>query len=501
MCANGTYGTAGARLRIIALLVALIVAVAGADRVMGAGAPHRVADAVQARDVAALPALLKSDSVNAPQADGTTALHWAAYWDDSATVDRLLRAGASVNAANRYGVTPLFLASTNGNAVVMRQLLQAGADADTVSGANRTVGEGEPALLAAARTGSVDAVRALLDYGADVTVVESWHQQNALMWAAAANAPAAVEVLLDAGADVTATSEGGFTALHYAARIGAIDAARVLIGAGADVNKLLADRTSPLMLAMINARYELASMLLDRGANANDDSLGFTPLHQLMWSYHPNVSLMPPGPPQTGDLDAMGLARVLLAHHANPNAPMTRNPSDGYRTSMNRMGATPLMMAARVPDVELMRLLLDHGADPALETADHTTLLMIASGYGYQAGESPESKPGALLEAVKMALDLGADVNAANDRGYTALHCAVIRESNELIQFLVDNGADLYAKTKEEDPRFPGKGQGKTPLEVAGGQMVIASFKYYPEQAAYLRKIMGLPEAAVTALR
>jgi hypothetical protein len=118
---------------------------------------------------------------------------------------------------------------------------------------------------------------------------------------------------------------------------------------------------------------------------------------------------------------------------------------------------------------------------------------MVAAGYGWQAGESPESKPGALLSAVKLALDLGGDVDAANDRGYTALHCAVIRESNELIQYLVDMGADLYAKTKEEDPRFPGVGAGKSPLGVAEGQMVIASFKYYPEQAALLREIMGIP--------
>jgi ankyrin repeat protein len=487
---------------VVPLLLAIAVTASGAAPASAAGAAHEVADAVKARDLAALTMLLKRHAnVNDPQPDGSTALHWAAHWDDVATVERLLQAGADVNAANRFGVTPVFVASTNGNAAVIERLLKAGADANTVSGANKAVGEGEPALLAAARTGNVDAVKVLLTHGADVSAVEAWHQQTALMWAAAANAPRAVQELLDWGADVTTTSEGGFTALHYAARAGAVDATRVLIEAGADARALLQDRSSPLMLAMINARYELADYLLDHGAEASDSALGFTPLHQLVWSYHPNVSLMPPGPRQTGRLDAMDMARSLLAHHANPNARMTRNPSDGYRTSMNRMGATPLMVAARVPDVELMRLLLDQGADPTLKTADNTTLLMIASGYGYQAGESPESKPGALMEAVKLALALGGDVHAANDRGYTALHCAVIREANELIKFLVDMGADLYAKTKEEDPRFVGEGEGKTPLGVAEGQMVIASYKYYPEQAVLLRRLMGLPEKPVQALR
>jgi ankyrin repeat protein len=313
------------------------------------------------------------------------------------------------------------------------------------------------------------------------------------MYAAAANAPSAVRALLDFGADVAAKSDGGFTALHYAARAGAIDAARLLVDAGADPNQRLTGGASSLMLGIINAHWELAAMLLEKGANANDDGMGYTPLHQLVWSYHPNVVYMPPGPVPTGRLSAMDLAKLLLEHHADPNARMTKNPPDGYRTSMNRMGATPLLMAARVPDVELMRLLLAHGADPTIKTKDNTTLLIVASGYGWQAGESPEAKPGALMEAVKLALELGGDVNEANDRGYTPLHCAVIRESDELIRFLVDQGADLYAKTAEEDPRFPGIGEGKTPLGVSRGQLINATKKYYPEQEKFLREIMGLP--------
>jgi ankyrin repeat protein len=471
----------------------MIVLLALSSTGAGSTAPV-VADAVKARDMAAVTTLLKkSADVNARQADGTTALHWAAFWDDAAAVKMLLRAGADVNAANRYGITPLFVAATNGNAPVISVLLEAGADADGSTASRGAAVEGESPLMAAARTGNVDAVETLLDYGADANAGEGWHKQTALMYASAANSPGAVHSLLDAGANIAATSDGGFTALHYAARAGAMDAARVLVDAGADLNRRLTSGASPLMLGIINARWELAAMLVEKGANPNDDGMGFTPLHQLVWAYHPNVVYMPPGPVPTGRLSAMDLAKVLLDHKANPNARMTKNPPDGYRTSMNRIGATPLLMAARVPDLELMRLLLSRGADPTIKTKDNTTLLIVAAGYGWQAGESPEARPGALMEAVKLALELGGDVNEANDRGYTPLHCAVIRESNELIQFLVDQGADLYAKTAEEDPRTPGLGEGKTPLGVSQGQLINATKKYYPEQEKFLRQIMGLP--------
>jgi ankyrin repeat protein len=482
----GTWrlATAGAFVLVASLGISTLPAIA-------ADAP--VADAMKARDVAAVGALLKkSADVNAAQADGTTALHWAAYWDDLASVGALLTAGAKVDAANRYGVTPLFVAATNGNAAVIERLLKAGANANSSTALNADSGEGEPALIAAARTGNADAVKALLAHGADVHTGEKWRKQTPLMHAAAANAPQAVKALLVAGAAIGASADGGFTALHYAARAGAIDAATVLLEGGAAVNARLSTGASPLMLAIINARWELAAMLVETGgADPNDNGMGYTPLHQLVWSYHPNVVYMPPGPVPTGKITAMDLAKVLLDHKANPNARMTRNPPDGYRTSMNRLGGTPLLMAARVPDLELMRLLLDHGADPAIKANDNTTLLIVASGYGWQAGESPQAKPGALLEAVKLAIELGGNVNEANDRGYTPLHCAVIRESNELIQFLVDKGASLQAKTKEEDPRYPGIGEGKTPLGVSQGQLINATKKYYPEQEAYLRRIMG----------
>src|SRR5438105_3491311 len=174
------------RLLFVPLLAIVTMTTAG-SMASGAGPAHEVADAVKARDFAALPDLLKRHAnVNDPQPDGSTALHWAARWDELSTVDSLLQAGADVNAANRFGVTPLFVAATNGNAAVIERLLKAGADVNTVSGANEAVGEGEPALMAAARTGNVDAVEVLLAHGANVSAVEAWHQQTALMWAAAA---------------------------------------------------------------------------------------------------------------------------------------------------------------------------------------------------------------------------------------------------------------------------------------------------------------------------
>ena len=248
-------------------------------------------------------ALLKQQvDVNAAEADGTTALHWAVHRDNLETVDLLLTAGANARAVNRYGVTPLNLAATNGNAAVVERLLKAGADA------NAALPEGETALMTAARSGNVAAVKVLLAHGADVNAKEAWKGQTPLMWAAAENHAAVARVLIEAGADIKARSKGGvFTPFLFAVRGGQIDAARVLIDAGADVNETLPDGTSALIVAVMNAHYELASLLLEKGANPNAAAQGWTALHQIAWTRRPNYGYNLPGPVPTGSLDALDL--------------------------------------------------------------------------------------------------------------------------------------------------------------------------------------------------
>jgi ankyrin repeat protein len=259
-----------------------------------AAAQGSLVAAIEANDVAAVRALVdKRVDVNAVQADGTTALHWAVDRDSVEIVGLLIRAGANVKAANRYGATPLWLAALNGNAVVINMLVEAGADAATASA------EGETALMVAARTGKLDAVEALLSRGADPNVKESWRGQTALMWAAAEGHATVIEALVKRGADVQTRSNGGFTALLFAAREGRIAAVDTLLKAGADMNDSLPVRRRPaqnastpatpesglnaFLLAAANAHYELAARLLDRGADPNAAPQGYTALHQVSW--------------------------------------------------------------------------------------------------------------------------------------------------------------------------------------------------------------------------
>lgn len=476
-------------------LIALLIVVAAAPYA-GAAGPATVADALKARDIARADALLKQKAdVNAAQADGTTALHWAVYWDDVPMVERLLAAGARVDVANRYRESPLSLAAANADPRLIEALLKAGANVKTTSG------EGETVLMTAARTGNLQAVKTLIAHGADVNAAEGWHQQTALMWAAGGDHADVVSLLLESGASVDAVSELGFTALHYAARNGANAPGKILLAAGADPNRELEDGSSALMVAIVNASYELAVSMVERGANVNTDTLGFTPLHQLVWTYHPPYQFHPPGPEvkkKTGSVDALGLARVLLAKGANTNARQTRQHPMGYKLGQigEFQGLTPLMLAARFQDLELMRMMLDAGADPTLRTNNKTNLLMVAAGLTAFMGEMPTFKPGSYMETVKLAFEIcGCDVNEQNGRGWTALHAAVHREGNDAIRFLASKGARFDLKNNEEDIAFPGRGEGKTPLRLAQGNFAAMSYKYFCEQQVVLREVMGLPPA------
>ena len=467
-----------------------------------AAAAARVADAVQSRDAVAVRTLLaKGVDVTTPQADGTTALHWAVRHDDAATARRLIAAGAKVNAANRYGVTPLTLAAENSSASMLSLLLAAGGNANAVSG------EGETILLTAARTGNVPAIKALLAAGAQVNASEPWHGQSALMWAAAANHADAVRALLEGGASLNARTlvstvpftggneallpatynpaAAGFTALLFAVRAGHLTTVRTLLDAGANVNDALPAGMSALVLAVANARYDVASLLLDRGADANADGGGFTALHQLVWTRNPNRHFNLPPPIPTGRVSDIDLAKALLAHGASVNARLKREPRDGYRNWMNRAGATPYVLAAKAADVEWMRFLLANGADPHIKAQDNTTALMAAAGIGFWPAESPGTEAQA-LEAVTLAFNQGDDVNAANDGGYTALHGTAVRGANSIVRFLVDHGARLDAKTKRE---------GWTPLSVAEGVFIANTFKFAPATAELLRQL-GAPRSA-----
>jgi ankyrin repeat protein len=442
-------------------------------------------DAVKRGDARAAAALVQQKAdVNAVAADGTTALHWAAHRNDVKIADVLIRAGAKVRAANRYGVTPLALACEKGSAVMVDRLLEAGADA------NAAGADGETVLMSAARTGSAAVVAALLAHGADVRARERWRGQTALMWAAVENNAEAARALVTGGAEVSARTPGGFTPLLFAARGGHLAASRVLLDAGVPVDEALPDGTTALVMAVLNGHFELGALLLDRGANPNADGQGWTALHQVALTRNPNTGNNNPPAVPTGTLDSLDLVKRLVAHGANINAPLKKEPRDGYRQLLNRIGATPFLLAAKAADVDLMRVLLANGADPLQPTADHSTPLMVAAGVGiWNVGESPGSNEAA-FEAVKLCSELGGDVTAANDNGYTALHGATHRGANVLIEWLVDKGARLDATITKAGGGNVGWQAGWTPLEIADGVFYANTFKRNLESAALLRRLM-----------
>jgi uncharacterized protein len=449
------------------------------------GQSRTLLDVVKAGDAAAARTLLaRGGDPNSADADGSTVLHFAVENDETELIQALLAAGARARVANRHGITPLHLAATNGNATIVQRLIAAGADVNGV-----TPG-GETALMMAARTGDPETIKALLTHGAMVEAKEGWRGQTALMWAATENNAAAIRLLVEAGADVKTKSTGGsFSAFLFAVRGGHIDAARALLDSGANVNERLSDGMSALVLALYNAHFELAAFLLDRGADPNAAEQGWTALHQVAWSRRPNRGFNMPGAVPTGRIDSLELVRKLVAKGANVNARMTKEPRDGNRNMLNRIGATPFVMAAKSADVPLMRVLLESGADPKIKTNDGTSALMAAAGVGvYGPGESPGTHEEA-LEAVKLAYEAGGgDVNDVNRDGETALLGAVYRGGAvPVIQFLSDKGAKLDVANKKQ----------WTPLLAAEGVVYASSgIRRYPEAAALIRKLMrekGLP--------
>jgi len=458
-------------------------------------AGRRLIAAAKARDTTALRDLLAQGADATTRAvDGTTPLHWAVHRDNLEAADLLLRAGADVRATNRYGVAPLALASLNGHAAMIETLLDAGADA------NATQPGGETALMTAARTGVVEAVHVLLARGADPNAREDTKRQTALMWAAAENNADVIHALVAAGADIHARSnisldltpnepgDRGFTALLFAARAGQIEAARALLDTGGNVDDTLSDGTSALVLSILSAQFDMGVFLLEHGADPDAAEQGWTALHQLAWTRRPSRGPTTVGPVARGAVDSLSFARALLAHGADVNAPITKEAVEIYvgRNRMNRLGATPFFMAAHREDVEYMRLLAAHGADPFRPNVEGTTPLMAAAGVGlWFPGESPGT-PAEAAEAVAFCLELGGDATTVDANGDTALHGAAYWDSPRAVELLVAAGARLDATNEI----------GWTPLRIADGVAITASIHASPETAALLRRLMterGLP--------
>jgi uncharacterized protein len=471
-------------MRLAAGLLAVTITAAAADL--------RLVEAAKAGNVEAIRSLIGQHAdVNAAEADGLTALHLAVQANDAGMALLLLKAGANPNAADRYGTTPLHLAATNGSAALIEALIQAGANP------NAALPEGETVLMTASRTGEAAAVKALLAHGADPNAHEHTFGETALMWAAAENHPEAAEALIAGGADKNARStllnlapfkwvtsgmvsttlpRGGWTALMYATRQNSVAAARTLAEKGADLNLADPDGTTALVFAIINAHFDLAAMLLDKGADPNiADETGMAALYAAVDMHTLGPMISRPAPKLIDELDAADLVKRLLAHGANPNArlkkPVIGRHHDGGDASLGE-GTTPLMRAVKTNDLEVMTLLLDAGASPFLTQKDYTSPLMIAAAGGARAGAYAAAfsvTEAGTIEAMKLLIDHGADVNSFNANGQTALHRAAQRGADQVVRFLADHGAKLDFKDKQgrmpvdlarEPTRNPGAGPG-----------------------------------------
>jgi ankyrin repeat protein len=473
--------------------------------------------------------------VKAAAGDGATALHFAAEGDDLEIIDTLLEAGADVNAKTRFNVTPLELAAKNGDRAAIERLLAAGADVNAKSR------EGQTPLMTAARTGKLDAVKALLEHGATVDEIEGFRGQSALMWAAGEGHVEVMAALVEARANVNARSKSGFTPLLFAVRDAQIGAMRYLLDHGAQANDLIADGTSALNVAVVNAFYEAASVLLDYGADPNLPDARASPLHMIAWLRNPGstgdagVGDLPPAAPQpTGNVTSLELVKKLLAHGANPNVRidwpeirfdtvggLARNPPNMVlgRHLLSYNGATAFYVAAKQGDGELMRVLAAGGAAPNITTRYAITPLMVAAGLDTWEGETPGPFTGVSeaqrLDAVKAALELGNDINAAAHfgdykmvgdaeytllyyphniadlldlgvgdprwSGSTALHGAILANQPSIVQYLVDQGAKVDAKSD----------LGWTPLMMSRGVFLANTGREFPAAEAILVKALA----------
>jgi ankyrin repeat protein len=424
--------------------------------------------------------------------DGTTLLHWAVHVDHPAIVRLLLDAGADPGVVNRYGVPPLALACTNGNAPIAKLLLEAGADA------NATLAEGETMLMTAARTGSRGVVDVLLEYGADPNTTETWRGQTALMWAAAEGNEQVIPAMLASGADMTARSANGWTPLLFAVREGQVEVVQTLLEAGGDVEESLpvlaaarrggtsaeaaATGLNLFLLAAANAHYDVAALLVDRGADVNVATRGWTALHQVSWVRKAGIAgSNNPAPQGSGTMTSLEFVKKIVAAGADVNARVEKRPPAGI-TSLNFVGGTPFLLAARTGDAALMRLLAELGADSVLPNEDNTTPILVAAGVGTQApGEDPGTES-EVLEAVKVALEFGGDINDVDDKGETVMHGAAYKHLPQVAKFLAGSGADIGVWNSPNSRDW-------TPLDIVGVHLDV-NRQSSPETAAVIRQLM-----------
>jgi len=508
------------RLGLFAAICAL-----SAAHIAGAG-DLRVVNAAQNKDREGVRSLLMQRAdANAAQADGATALAWAAYHDDLEMAELLIAAGAKVNAANEYGITPLWLACANASGPMVEKLLKRRADANSAQWSGATP------LMMCARTGSTAAVKSLLAREAKANAAERKHGQTALMWAASKSHPQVVQALIEGGAAVNASTKGGTTALMIAAQQGDIESARLLLAAGANINAVTNSHATwagdtPLLLAAASGHEAMAVFLLEKGADANAaDEFGFTALHFSMMESLVQVTGVRLGYP-AGIFwstyiyrDNMpGLVKALLASGANPNARIEKymggnkllstRLNDPSKFSVSEVGATPFLLAAHGHDTTIMRMLKEAGADPQLATDGRTTPLMMAAGLTRtrDLGALPYTPEQAnqALETVKLCVEFGADVDAANNVGLTALHGAAFGGLDEVIRFLVQKGANVNAKDAS----------GQTPLHKAmaikpaigmntlkNGHSIFVPFTYWKSTSELLLQLGATPVESRVAAR